>query len=284
MEQKIYLAYDGSTNADWVSRYAVNMAGNSKSQQLTLLHVNDGLHPLEKIRTRIKTIGNECQLQGIEFTSQIAPISTDVYRTLLEIIPASPTSYCICGTRIKTRDKEFLAGTVSEKLLGAKKFNMLAIRVVNPDINGRPGELLFPLADYSRGFEAAMPFLMMLLPSVRKLHLVRIMNPNPLWFQYLSGSGPPATPATDREYFTGIMTDIREETEEYAIPIDSEVIRADDWAGEIINKAGSEGCEMILLGASDRLLPTHYFPGNKIEQILKAPPCDVGIYLKIPNP
>ena len=81
-----------------------------------------------------------------------------------------------------------LAGIISEKLLRCKLFNVFAIRVVNPGLLGNPGDLIFPLAGHPRGFKAAMPFFLMLVPSVHKLIVLRIMYVNPLRFRYMSAA------------------------------------------------------------------------------------------------
>jgi len=281
MEQKIYLAYDGSINSDWVSRYAINMAGNCDTPQLSLLHIDDGVYAPEKIRAKITAIENDCLNRNIEFTSQLVPESVSVFKTLLDIIPPGAESYCICGARITSRGKGFLAGTISEKLLRARKFNVMAIRVVNPGLLGSPRNLLFPLAGHPQGFRAAMPFLMMLAPSVRRLHILRIMIINSFWFQYLSGPGKRNALAIGKEYLGRVLAEIRKELGEYPIHLDYEVVLSDDWVKDILVKAGKERCGMVLLGASDRLLPSRYFYGNKIEQILRQSPCDVGIYRKV---
>ena len=35
----IYLAYDGSLNGDWISRYGIRLATNSAEKKLTVIHI-----------------------------------------------------------------------------------------------------------------------------------------------------------------------------------------------------------------------------------------------------
>jgi hypothetical protein len=42
MERQIFLAHDGSINADWVSRYAIRMAATLHHRGITLIHIQDG--------------------------------------------------------------------------------------------------------------------------------------------------------------------------------------------------------------------------------------------------
>ncbi|MGB5156140.1 MAG: universal stress protein [Desulfobacterales bacterium] len=52
-------------------------------------------------------------------------------------------------------------------------------------------------------------------------------------------------------------------------------------AKEILIQTGALRSRLILLGASDRNLPSRFVYGNALEQILRKTPCDVGIYRKI---
>lgn len=281
MSQQIYLAYDGSINADWVSRYAIHMAGNSSGRKITLLHVLDGLTPLEKVKAKIELIKKECGYHNIAFDSSFLSLTKNVYSTLLEAIPAGDENYCICGMRITSRGRGFLAGTISEKLLRSKKFNILAIRIVNPGLLGCPGDLLFPLAGHPRGFQSAMPFFQMLAPCIQKVHVMRIMNINPLWFRYLSATKAKTLHNKGMNYVQKVIEEIKTRTTGENLDLDSCVVVSDDWAKEILINAGKLRIKMILLGATDRTLPSSFFYGNKIEQILRKTPCDVGMYRKI---
>jgi hypothetical protein len=281
MDQMVFLAYDGSINADWISRYAMHMASNSSGKKLGIFHVLDGVTPLAKIQAKLETIKNECRYHGVDFTSESLRMDTTVYNTLLKAIPAGDEIYCLCGLRTSSMGKGFLAGTISEQLLRCKRFNVLAIRVVNPGLLGCPADILFPLAGHPRGFQTAMPFFMMLAPSVHKLQVLRIMCVNPLWFRYMSASAVNRRLRRGEDYVRMVIDEIREETDVKGLHLDSGVVLSDDWAKEVIIQASKLRNQMILLGASDRSLPSRFFYGNKIEQILRKTPCDVGIYRKI---
>jgi nucleotide-binding universal stress UspA family protein len=82
-------------------------------------------------------------------------------------------------------------------------------------------------------------------------------------------------------YVNGVLKEIRQQLGENKIYLDAKVVLSDDWAKEILIHASKSRAQMILMGASDRNLPSRYFYGNKIEQILRRSPCDVGIYRKI---
>lgn len=280
MTSTIYLAYDGSINADWVARYAINMAAGSRNPRIILVHILTQTYSAETIDKKIHEIEVECTSRGVEMTSQVLPLRKDVFQSLLKAIPPGVESLCVCGARITSRGKGFLAGTISEKLLRRKQFDVLAIRVVKPGILGVPKELLFPLSGHPRGFQAAMSFFQLLAPEVEQLHLLRIMKVSSLWFQYMPVTSVRALKTKGFAYVNQVITEIREQLGENHIRLDAKVILSDDWVKEILIQASKTRAQMILMGASDRNLPSRYFYGNKIEQILRRSPCDVGIYRK----
>lgn len=284
MERQIYLAYDGSINADWISRYAIQMAATLHHRKIVVIHIRDGSSAYPAIEQKLTQIAAECEERGIECQNVIHPLEKNVYFSLLQIISFGENSYCLCGARIASRGRGFLAGTVSERLLRSKKFNVMAIRVVSPGLLGCPKTLLFPLAGHPRGFEAAMPFLRMFSFPLVRLHLLRVMKVNPFHFRYITAEAVQKKLAEGRDYLGRIMSEIREETTEANRPhmhLDRHVVLSDDWAKEILIQAGRVRAAMILLGASDRNLPSRFFYGNKLEQILRNTPCDVGIYRKL---
>jgi len=278
MNRRIILAHDGSINADWVSRYAIQMAATFPSRQLLLIHILDGSLAPGRIETKFAAIIKECHLHGIEGSAAVHDLQGDVCSSLLRVIPPGDQNYCLCGARIAPRGRGFLAGTVSERLLRAGVCNVMAIRVVSPGLLGCPRTLLFPLAGHPRGFKTAMPFLLMLAASVKRVHLLRVMTVSPLHFRYISATTAKAKIAEGYAYLSQVAAEIREQTGGTPWYFDRHAVLSDDWAKEILIQAGKLNAAMILLGATERSLPHRFFYGNRIEQILRATVCDVGIY------
>lgn len=281
MVQELYLAYDGSINADWVARYAIRLAGSTPLRQLTLLHIQDQAISAERLATKLEHITSECRALEVELKVRSLPLQEDVFSTLLVTIPAGSEVYCICGARATSRGKGFLAGTVSQKLLRARRFNILALRVVNPGLLGCPGNVMFPLAGHPRKFRAAMPFLLMLAPCIKKLTLLRIMTVNALFYRYLSAGKARKILREGTIYVREVIQEIIAESSQYNFRLDDHVLISDDWPKEILIQAGKVHAGLLLLGASDRFLQSRFYYGNKIEQILRHTPCDVGIYRKL---
>lgn len=277
MERVIVLAHDGSINADWLAAYALHFAAALPSPHLQLLHILDGSISHERITAQFSQLTRRCQELGIQCTSLIKNNDRDVCRTIIASLPAGPQVFCLCGARIAPRRHGFLAGTISERLLRAAPCNVIAIRVVSPGLLGSPPTLLFPLAGHPRGFRAALPFLQLLLPAVRYLYLLRVMTVHPLRFRYISNESAKKRIAAGYAYLHRVSEEIREHLTFNAY-LDRRVLLSDDWAKEILIQAGRLNVSMMLLGATERSLPQRFIYGNKIEQILRSTPCDVGLY------
>lgn len=280
MDRMIVLAHDGSINADWLARYALQLAASLPKPEIMLIHILDGTLSHEQIVAKFANLREECHQRNIACRPLIQTMAGDVFTSLKTTIPAGGHVYCLCGARIGPRGRGFLAGTISERLLRAGLCNVLAIRVVSPGLLGCPSALLFPLAGHPRGFHSALPFLELLLPNVRRLYLLRVMVVHPMVFRYISDKTAKNKIKVGHEYLGQVTSEIREHL---TIPpyLDRQVILSDDWAKEILIQAGKVNASMILLGATERSLPHRFFYGNRIEQILRSSPCDVGIYRKI---
>ena len=126
-----------------------------------------------------------------------------------------------------------------------------------------------------------MPFFLMLAPSLQRLHLLRIMQINSLRFRYLSAASAKKLRHQGAGYVQTVLEQIQRQTGDSPLYLDNQVVISDDWAKEILIHANRLNVRMILLGASDRTLPSRFFYGNRLEQILRSTPCDVGIYRKI---
>ena len=82
MKLTIYLAYDGSINADWVARYALNMAANGQDPQIILIHILDDIYSPDKITKKIKAIEAESAVREIKMTSRLLPLRKNVFYSL----------------------------------------------------------------------------------------------------------------------------------------------------------------------------------------------------------
>lgn len=280
MERLIVLAHDGSINADWLAGYALQFAASLPNPRLFLVHILDGTFTRERISAQFAELSERCRERGIDCKSLILEKDHDVFSTLVASIPSGQPSICLCGARVAPRGRGFISGTISERLLRSAPCDVIAIRVVSPGMLGSPSTLLFPLAGHPRGFHSALPFLELLLPSVRRLFLLRVMTVSPLHFRYISNDSAKNKISAGYAYLNRVSDEIRGHLT-LNVYLDYRVVLSDDWAKEILIQAGKLNASMVLLGATERSLPHRFFYGNRIEQILRATPCDVALYRKV---
>jgi nucleotide-binding universal stress UspA family protein len=274
----IYLAYDGSLNGDWVSRYSVCLATHTSEKKLTLVHIEDGSVSSARVLEKIRRIEQDCNACGVALSLEMHPLRKSVFQTLLNAIPHGRESFVVCGTRIRSRRQSFLSGTISEKLLRYNHFNVLAIRVVQPGLLGNPGKFLIPLAGHPRGFQSAWPFFRLFLPEVKEVYLLRVMIVSSLWLRQLSLQHAHALREKGLRYLCDVIEDIKQRCAPTKFWLDSRVVLSDDWPREILVHSSKLKARMILLGASERTLLARTLHANPLERVLRGTPCDTGIY------
>jgi nucleotide-binding universal stress UspA family protein len=274
----IYFAYDGSLNGDWVSHYGIHFATHTAEKKLTLVHIQDGRVSPVQVVEKISKIDQECSTQGIELIRKILPLKKNVFQSLLNAIPHGSESFVVCGTRIRSKKQAFLYGTISEKLLESNKFNVLAVRVVQPGLLANPRKFLIPLSGHPRGFKSAWPFFKLFLPEVEEVYLLRVMNVSSFQLLHFSPHRMQVLRKKGLKYLAAIIQDIKQACGAASFRIDYRVVVSNDWHREILVHGSKLKAHMILLGASER---THFgraFYGNSLERVLRETPCDMGIY------
>ena len=274
----IYFAYDGSLNGDWVSRYGIRLAAHTAEKKLTLVHIQDGSVSPVQVVEKISKIEQECSAQGIELCRKILPLKKNVCQSLLNAIPYGSESFVVCGTRIRSKRQAFLSGTISEKLLESNKFNVLAVRVVQPGLLANPRRFLIPLAGHPRGFKSAWPFFKLFLPEVEEVYLLRVMNVSSFQLLHFSLHRMQELRKKGLKYLADVIQDIKQECGSDSFRVDYRVVVSNDWSREILVHGSKLKTRMILLGASERTRLGRTVYGNSLERVLRGTPCDMGIY------
>lgn len=276
----IYLAYDGSLNGDWVSRYAIRMASRSPEKKLVLVHILDGEIPADRMKMKIKAVEAECRARQVELISKTHPLmKPDVFRSLIPLLPEGNETICVCGTRVRSRRKGYLSGTISERLLRHHKFNVLAVRVVHPGILGNAKRFLLPLAGHPRKFKSALPFFRLFAPDSQEVYLLRIMALSAFRLRNLSLRQTQSLLRIGRAYLNEVAIEMTRAFAPLPFYLDTRVVVSEDWRKEILMHANHLKVRMILMGASERTLPARIlYYENALEQILIQTPCDIGIY------
>ena len=171
----LVFAYDGSLNGDWVAHYAVRFAANTSSRKLRLIHIAD-VSPQSSLEERIARIAAESKLLGVVLETEMVPRhGAKVAERLLEIVPEG-----------WSRNRAFLAGTVSARLLEEGRFSVIAMRVVHAGVLGQPGSVLLPIAGRNHQAALALPLLRLLGEDLQRLHLLLVRAVSGPRFHFMS--------------------------------------------------------------------------------------------------
>jgi nucleotide-binding universal stress UspA family protein len=274
----IYLAYDGSLNGDWISRYAFRLASQTPEKKLHLIHIEDTDPSRGLVKKKILDIEQECRSSGINLGWEILPLEKSVFHSLLKAIPQGSKNCVVCGTRVRSKRHSYLSGTVSEQLLKQHKFNVMAVRVVQPGLLGNPHDFLIPLAGHPRGFKSGWPIFRLFLPQVATVFLLRCIKISALRSRHLSLQKKRALHKTGFKYLSTVQDEILKEKGTTEFFLDLRVVVNTDWVREILVHASTLKVHMILLGASERTLSQRVMQSDPFERLLRDSPCDVGIY------
>lgn len=274
----IILAHDGSVYSDWVAHYALHMAAEEHDRKLLILNILDGKVNADLVEAKLAQLADDARGLDIEAHFELLPSGASVHRSLRQAIPHDPSALLVCGTRVKPNRRDFLSGTVAEKLLRMHQCPVLALRVVQPGLLGRPHDLLLPLAGHATGFERLWPALRRLAPALRQIHLFRALPVHPLHMPHLTATREQTLRRIGSEHLEQIYHELKGQPATGSLPVDRRVVVTSDWPSAVLEQASRLKVQMILLGVSERSLAHRVFHGVALERVLRATPCDVGIY------
>ena len=269
----IYLAHDGSLNDDWVARYAISLARTDAAHALVVLHVKDGAVPPAAWDQKLARLKAECADAGVAATAEIIPRQGSVFESLTARLPESSDTYLVCGARVRGGERGFLAGTVSSALMRWEHCNVLAVRVAQPGLLGSPGRVLLPVGGHRDGLRHAIPYLRLLAPMLKQVHLLRVTANG--------GTSKQKREATRTEGMRDLVSAERELIETAGLApelLDASVVAADSVPGGILVAASRLKSHLIFMEAARRDLGERFFFTNPLEQVLRDSPCDVAMY------
>jgi len=274
----VILAHDGSIYSDWVAHYALHMAASDHDRKLLILNALDGKVNAGLAEARLAQLVDDGQALNIETHYRLLPVSSSVHRTLRQAIPHDPASLLVCGTRVKPNRRDFLTGTIAEKLLRMHLCPVLALRVVQPGLLGCPHDLLLPLAGHSTSFDRIWPVIHRLWPSLMHVHLFRVMSIHPLLISHLTVTRERALRKIGSAHLDKVFQQIVALLGGNTPKVDRRITVTSDIPGAILEQASRLKVQLMLLGVSERSLAHRVFHGTTLERVLHATPCDVGIY------
>lgn len=271
-------AYDGSINGDWVARYAMQMARRLPEPGLHVWHVRDGQVPRADIESRLERIEADCESLSIPFRLSIEVKRKSVAATLLALVPPDPEHHLVCGTRVRQRGRGFLSGTVSEQLLRDGRCQVLAVRVMQPGLLGRPRKFLVPVSGRPQGIRMGLPFLRLLMLDSADVEVLLVHKLSRSRFREIAHSEAEYLIERDEEYVQDVEQVLVRELGAPIAKIDRRVVLSDDIPKEIVIQANKAKSQLIYMGASERTLRERSLYGSPIEQVLRSAPCDVAVY------
>jgi len=219
-------------------------------------------------------------LQQVELISEILPLKKDVFHVLLTAIPPGSRNFCFCGVRIRPRRRGFLAGTISERLLRAERFNVIALRVVHPGFLGCPENLLLPMTTgKGRDFQSIMPFLFLLAPDIRKTNLIKIIPVTSWEIKSYPDVGITKAYSEQRRQINELLVALRQDDRLSGVYLDGRVVITSDWVKQVLARAGRHRSGLIILEAfrDKRFAPARLLNRMRVERILRETPCDVAL-------
>lgn len=274
----VYLAYDGSINGDWIARYAIRLAAHHRERALHLVTVDDAPGLRDERRARLDRIEAECRSAGVSPHTAILSAEKGVFAALVGHIPDGPDTYLVCGARVRGGGRGFLSGTISERLLRHQRFNVLAVRVVQPGLLGMPRDLLVPLSRDPAGLRLALPFLRLFAPDVRRVHLLRVMTVGRLAYRRIEAGRVSRLRRKGWDFLRPVEAELAADLGLDKRAIDASVAVSDDWAKEVVICAGRHKSGLVYMEAPRRSLTGRFLFGDPLEQVLRSAPCDVAVY------
>ena len=241
----IFFAYDGSVNGDWIAPYAIRMASRTATRELTVLYAEDVSVPTPELAARFEAMAAHAAQQGVAVSCDVIAARHGVYHGLIERIPEGQDTILVCGLRVKSGRRGFLAGTISEQLLAHRRFHTLAIRVVQPGLLGAPREVLVPAAGDPRGLADGLAVLPLLAPDIARLHVLRVMMMGRGAFRRLSASRAGRLQAEGMAYAHRIEAEVAAATPLTIDQVYPLVRVSDDWAKEVVIQAGHLHADLI---------------------------------------
>ena len=274
----VFLTYDGSVNTDWIAHYALRMAAHTAERQLTVVYIEDAEVPAPRLLAGLKAIANQADDLGVAVINEILPMRNGILGGLTDYLPAGPESIVVCGTRVRKGRRGFLRGTISEQLMRLHRYQVLALRVVQPGLLGQPHRVLAPVAGKPEGFLHSLPILQLLAPEITRLHLLRVVQRrrNILHRLTTAKAGQLRQEALDQ--LRDIETRIRARIDMPGDAIELLARIAPDWPDEAILQANYLRSEMIFVEASRRGLARNIMPARPIETLLANANCDVAVF------
>jgi nucleotide-binding universal stress UspA family protein len=274
--QRIHLADDGSQQAAWMLHYALRMASRAQPARLQVLHVRE--RGDEHLQARMRQHALLAERYGVEVIPREIDRKRDVPGTLAEHVETGPRDVVIVGFRAHTRGRGLAFGSVGQALLSRHDHSVLAMRIVQPGNLGLPKVLAMGLSESPRLHERLLPALQLFAPDLDELWLLRVMEVQLRFLGLLTFEQAQALQQKGQSTLGAAALALRDSLDGDAPYVDSRVSVADRWPTQLVIDAHRVHAHLLLLGASDHLLPRRFALSNPLETVLRNAACDVAVF------
>jgi len=275
---RIFLAYDGTVNGDWIARYAVRLASQAPERKLTILHATDGQVGEDRLNTGLAFIDRIAVEAGLMVEMRRLSIRSDVVGALIDAIPPGPETLVVCGARAQGQRRGFLSNTVSKSLLAHREFGVVAYRIVLPGLLGVARRILLPLSGSRYGVVPILSLMRLLARDIEAVRLLRVIIVPYFRLREFDRSKDARLRQEGYAALSELARQLAAETGIERNRIDRQVRIAAEWAGPVIVSAGQQRTELLCLEAPKTSLHRRFVRGDPLERIMRDAPCDVAVF------
>jgi nucleotide-binding universal stress UspA family protein len=168
-------------------------------------------------------------------------------------------------------------GTVGQALLARHDHSVLAMRVVEPGNMGLPRVLALGLSESPGLVDRLAPAVRLFAPDLTDLWLLRVVEVRRRSLGALSHDKLRAFEHSGNRALADAADTLRETIEEPR-RLDFRASVSDHWPSQLVMDAHRAHAHLLLLGASDHLLPRRFTVSNPLESVLRNAACDVAVF------
>jgi nucleotide-binding universal stress UspA family protein len=273
--ERIHVADDGSEHATWTLYYALRMARRLDPPLVQMLRVPQrGASPTKAHDERQARLAEQL---GVRLVHRTLPSARDVPAALADHVQPGPSDVVLVGFRAHRHGRGLALGTVGQALLARHDHAVLAMRVVAPGNLGLPRVAALGLSESPGLVERLAPAVQLLAPDLERLMLLHVVEVQRRFYGALTyarlrelegrGQATLARCAAALRRALGPLPRLERRTSV-----------AESWPTQLVMDAHRTRAHLLLLGASDQLLPRRFTLSNPLETVLRNAACDVAVF------
>ena len=274
---KVLFAYDGSINGDWVARYAIHLASNSKQRVLTIVSVIEKEFASEALVEKIDRIQTACHDRGIATDVRLIQ-AVSVAEGVIRALDDPGGTLIVCSVRTRGDARGYLFGTAAFQLMRNAALNTVAFRIVQPGLLGNPHNILLPVAGRPLGISGGVNLLHQLGTSVRHCRVFHALTVSANRYCRLTVCEMKQLRLQGDSLVTAVGRHLAQQLDNPDILVDTSARVSEDWVREVIIDACAYKSDLIIVEAMGSSLRRGFRRNDPIERLLNQTPCDIAIH------